>query len=1045
MLTMKIEKRIQDYIDFLDTKKYETIHNLSWQFVKEDRTRREPPEDLQWSDITLPHPYGEEFTSFWFRTEVELPSSIQGRETFLYARPQSDSLVFLNGKAAGALNLHHERIRIAGKTESYDKIKIHIESYGGHYYPGCHPSEGQTVVFTIQKTIPDYPNHFLNGELQVKRENIYNLYYDARTLFETASILEKNSLRRAELLKALFETLIKIPQMGKIDQIEKLCTIASEKLKPLLSEKNSRTCPDVYLAGHAHIDHAWLWPIAETEKKIARTFANMCRYAKEFPDFVFLQSHPAQLESVKENYPEVFRQIKETYKNGQWEPNGGMWVEADCNIPSGESLIRQFLYGRKTTRELLDYSGDTLWLPDVFGYAAALPQILKGCGIEYFVTSKINWNDTTRFPYDKFIWEGIDGTGVKTLFIPDCHGGYNGSVTPKNLTDSWNSIQHKEIQKSYIKSVGEGDGGGGTHRSDLEMAERLNDLEGTPRVKWQKISDSLKQIFRNSPELPNWKGELYLELHRGTYTSQAKTKRFNRKLEFQLSRVEMLYAFLSLISRQSSEYPRVELNDIWKKLLTNQFHDIIPGSSIRKVFEEAEQEYEEMESELSILEQRGLKDLASCVSPDKITVYNHLGFNRKGGVRLSQLPENISGSDTCLTLVSTEKESSVLQRDTNLNGEENWFGTASVPSLGWNTFSIEKTVMEPENRFSLVENRLVTPYFTVEFSAEGGIKTLKYHNHHFDFAAENRELNTFILAEDTPIFWDAWDIDADYKCKEARGTKLISREVISLGPVLIRIRFKYSLGEESNITQDLICYADSPRIDFQTIIDWKERRSLLKTSFPLAIESDQAAGDVQFGHLIRPTHENRPEDRARFEVCAHKWMSSSDGKQTAAVLNDCKYGWDVQGSTIRLTLLKAAEAPDEIADLGKHEFTYSLLPLTDGFSATVISEEAYDLNQPLFAGSSIPDAEKFSFARSSVRGIIIETVKRSEEDDAIILRLYEAEGAAQRSEISFGLAVNKVLLTTMLEDEIEEIESLDNSIVLDFHRFEVKTLKIHFA
>jgi alpha-mannosidase len=475
------------------------------------------------------------------------------------------------------------------------------------------------------------------------------------------------------------------------------------------------------------------------------------------------------------------------------------------------------------------------------------------------------------------------------------------------LIDSWNNIQHKEIQGSYVKPVGKGDGGGGTHRSDLEIAKRLKDLEGAPRVKWQKISDSLQQIFTNSSELPNWKGELYLELHRGTYTSQARTKKFNRKLEFQLSRVEMLYGFLSLSARKNTEYPAETLDSIWKKLLTNQFHDIIPGSSIRKVYEEAEQEYGQMEQDLSLLEQKGLKTLAADTSSDKIAVYNYLGFARKGKIQLPQFPEKIG--DSGLTLVSGENESSVLQLDKAFDGTESWIGAVSVPSLGWNSFSIEKTEYPGESQFTFVENRLETPYFALEFSEEGGIKTLKCHNHPFDFVAEPQELNTFILAEDTPIFWDAWDIDVDYRCKEGRGTKLISREVVSTGPVFIKIRFQYSLGAKSHITQDLVCYAHSPRIDFRTILDWKERRSLLKTSFPLAIESNQVAGDVQFGHLIRPTHENRPEDRARFEICAHKWMASSDGKQTGAVLNDCKYGWDVQGSTIRLTLLKAAENP----------------------------------------------------------------------------------------------------------------------------------------
>ncbi len=1044
MVKMKVEKRISDYLNFLDSRKYRTVQQLSWQFVKEDKTRRTPPEDLKWSDINLPHPYGEEFTSFWFRATAVVPESIDGEDVFLYARPQSDSLVFLDGKPEGALNLHHERIRIVEKAGGGEKMEISLESYGGHYYPGCHPSEGRTVVLTLGKTIPDYPNVFLNGELQVKEEEIYDLYYNAYALYETALVLEKNSLRRATILKGLFDALINIHQLGDIDRLKTECLTASRQLKPLLEAKNGDTWQKVYITGHAHIDHAWLWPIAETDKKVARTFANMCRYAEEYPEFTFLQSQPAQLESVEKNYPEIFERIKDTFKKGQWEPNGGMWVEADCNIPSGESLIRQFMYGRKTTRKLLDYTGDCLWLPDVFGYSAALPQILKSCGIKYFVTSKINWNDTTRFPYDKFVWEGIDGTSIQTLFIPDSPGGYNGSATPANINESWCNIQHKEVQKSFIKSIGEGDGGGGTHRSDLEMARRLTDLEGTSRVEWKNLSDSLEDIFDNYRELPKWKGELYLELHRGTYTSQARTKRYNRKLEFQLSRVEMLYSLISILKTGSLSYPEEQLDRLWKNLLTHQFHDIIPGSSINVVYQDAEKEYSNMEKELLLLEKEAMGSLSESGSPEMVTVFNHLGFNRKGVFKIEDNSNSfIAGNRYKLSTLNNEPVS--IQQDTDMDGNRQWLCAENIPSFGWRSFSVEKSGKSGISPFSMREDILETPYYTMKFSPEGGISSLKFKDYHFEYVAESSELNTFILAEDTPIFWDAWDIDADYRCKEKRGTRLLGSEVISTGPVLIRIRNSYSLGEKSKITQDFICYADSPRIDFETRIEWYERRNLLKVSFPLAIQSNEAVGNIQFGHISRPTHDNKPEDRARFEVCAQKWMAISDGKQTAAVLNDCKYGWDVQDGAIRLTLLKAPEAPDEKADYGNQEFTYSFLPSKSGFSAPEINREANDLNQPLLAYFGVNPAEnEFSLLSLSTSGISAETVKQSEDGNGTVIRFFEAEGAAQLCDLSLYRDVESVELVSMLEDEIEELEASGNTVSLKFHPFEIKTLKIRF-
>ena len=517
MLIPKVENRIRQYLELLERNKYESLLALDIEYFKTRETFRLPPDKVSWTAVSLPFPYGEEWTCYWWRTSFALPQKAAGRAVFLEAKPRADTLVFIDGLPCGALNPVHEKILLDKSGEAGRRYTVHMESYAGHKYPGEHPSKPDRVILTLGLQIPDYPNLFESASLIAKNEAIYGLYYDALVLFDLAISLDEHSLRRARILRGLYDAFASLRFEARMPELENQAATAAKAVAPLLAARNGDSAPAVHLVGHAHIDHAWLWPIAETERKAARTFATMARYAAEFPEFVFIQSQSAQLEIVEREYPAVFAAVKTAYAAGQWEPNGGMWVEADCNLPAGESFVRQFLVGKAATRRMLGYEGDTLWLPDVFGYSAALPQILKGCEIEYFVTSKINWNDTTRFPYDSFVWRGIDGSGIKTHFITMRTDGYNGAVSPSRLLEAWRHVQHKEVQESVISSIGEGDGGGGTKRSDLECARRLADLEGAPKAGWRKASVALGEIFARAEDLPEWKGELYLELLDGLH------------------------------------------------------------------------------------------------------------------------------------------------------------------------------------------------------------------------------------------------------------------------------------------------------------------------------------------------------------------------------------------------------------------------------------------------------------------------------------------------------------------------------------------------
>jgi len=1060
MLIPKIEQRIEQYLNHLEENAYRKITSLEFEIHEAGKTYRSPPENVEWRKIEAPAPWGKEWTCFWFRAKYRAPSAgdlTNGGGLFLSVTPNADSFAFIDGKPAGAFNMYHNKIRI--DADGKDHI-LHVESYSGHFYGGCGPFEGPSVIINIGKTISDFPNMFEGGALLERIPVIHSLFYDICALFETAKIADENSLRKAKILRGLSEALAGISFNAHGDELEKQAAVASRMLAPLLALKNSASTPAVHLIGHAHIDHAWLWHIDETERKVGRTFANMLRFIKEYPEFIFIQSQPCQLEIVKNEYPEVFADIQEAYKNGNWEPNGGMWIEADCNVTSGESLVRQFLVGKKINRELLGYEADTLWLPDVFGYAAALPQILDGCRIKYFVTSKINWNDTTRFPYETFIWRGIDGTGVKTHFLSTRGpgAGYNGRVVPEELAAVWNSVQHKELQSACVKSIGEGDGGGGTLRADLEMARRLGDLEGAPRSAWKTVSAALGEIFAENAEgyLPEWRGELYLELHRGTYTTQSRTKRNNRLLEFALRKAEFLCAFAALengLGSGGDKYPREALLDCWKRTLTYQFHDIIPGSSIGRVYTEAEEDSSKILAQLAEISNEAKSCLIGVNNGESgsdlpgqmdVFVFNDLSWERKSCVRIH---EEMAGAATALQ--GPNDETYPIQRYTDIDGNGRAVYTPKTPSLGWTRYTTIAGNFDGKSPFVWQDNILETPLYKMTLDTAGRITSMFDKRQNREMVAPGGAFNAIITAEDVPVFWDAWDIDADWTKHIKQETRLISMEVVADGPVCFRLRLFYKIGDACSwLVQDMVCYADDPRIDFETKVFWQEKWRLLKVEFDTVVDTPRVRCEVQYGHIWRNTHRNLMQDRAMFEICAHKWISLEEEGGGIALLNDCKYGHDVEGGRMRLSLLRSPIAPDPKADQGMHYFTYSILPFVGSFGNSGVIRSAYELNSPATAivgtcGISGGTAKK-SLCTVDGNAIIVECIKVPENGNCgeLILRLYESLGGKCRTALRFARELRYAAETDMLEDNPKALSIQGGTLELEFRPFEIKTVRV---
>ncbi|MDR0731866.1 MAG: glycosyl hydrolase-related protein, partial [Treponema sp.] len=1101
------EHRVSQYLGFLKSLRYREIAALDFEALATEETFRSPaalPAE-PWEKVSNPWGYGRPWTCYWFRSSFTIPRR-GGADYPLYLRilPNADSLLFLDGKPAGAFNPVHKKVKIPQGMTDGGTHTLHLEAYSGHPYPGCHPFEGKKVLLTLQHQIDGYPCVFQGGALLERVEPVYSLYYDTACLFDLAKILPANSLRKARILKGLYDALTGIHYDSSGKTLEDEAARAARRIAPLLEAVNGSTTPRIHLIGHAHIDHAWLWHIGETERKAARTYINMVRLAEEYPDFVFIQSQPAQLEIIKNEYPDIFAAVRKAYENGNWEPNGGMWVEADCNLSGGESLIRQFLVGKRANREMLGCEADTLWLPDVFGYAAALPQILAGCGIKYFVTSKINWNDTTRFPYDTFIWRGIDGTGIKTHYISSRMRGYNGKVGPEFLAELWDQIQHKEIQSEAINAVGEGDGGGGTARGDLEMARRLGNLEGAPRAAWNKVSSALDSIFGPDGEIdwPQWRGELYLELHRGTYTTQARTKRYNRRLEFALRHTEAFRAIFSM--EDWLDYPHGELLETWKALLTNQFHDIIPGSSINRVYREAEAAYRRIEESLDglvrPLQQKihGAFRAGGGTGPEPaLTLFNDLSWKREGPVFV---PASVLGAE--LKALRSAGGSFPLQYFENIDGEKTAVFFPVLPALGWTHFTgTEKTTDAAP--FEYGEEALETPFYRIRFDRAGAIESIRDKDQNRELVCAGGRFNYFVSAQDVPIVWEAWDIDADWTRYLEEETRLQSTGIVTLGTECCILRRSYRIGMASNLTQDMIVYARNRRIDFVTRVDWHEKRRLLKVCFDSAIDSPQVRCEVQYGHLLRNTHQNLPQDRAMFEVCAHKWISLEEAGSGLALLNDCKYGHDINGNRIRLTLLRSPTAPDEEADQGEQCFTYALFPFEGPFAQSAVIRAAYELNAPaawqgndcegkVLPGNTLPgdtlpgdtlqgghpeagnppgggmalsaEAEAamrsdFSLLAIDNPAIILESLKAPEPPlgstggngaSTLVLRLYESTGAHAGVTLRFAPGHDDEGLlaeaweTDMLERKKTGLEYLGNTLRLEFRPFEIKTILATF-
>jgi len=986
---------------------------------------RELPKGVQWKPAIKGERWGGDWRTRWFKASFSMPKSLAGKKVFLMAKTGApESLALVDGEFKGVLGgndvdngaCKHIAICLALKAIGGKRHEIALEAYAGHSFPGTQPDDAPRKV-TPSSCLYD------GIEIASEREEASAFVFDLMAARQTMEALGDESLRKHEIAKELETVFSIVPAMpSELEEAEWLPPMreAHARIKRILcpsGKKTKTSLPKMGLIGHSHLDTAWLWTVEETTRKCARTFSSVLNLMEQYPEFVFLQSAPYHADVTRKEYPSIFKAIKRRVAEGRWEPNGAMWVEPDCNVPSGEAFVRQLLYGQLATREMFGYTSDTLWLPDVFGYSGALPQILLKAGVKFFCTTKMAWGEV-KFPYDSFFWEGIDGSSVlshlhKIHFIPD----------PKTLSGFWNAVQHKDAQSSVLCPFGFGDGGGGPHADMLEAARRSMQGEDLFKAEYASVTSFMEGLEENSERLPAWSGELYLSAHRGTLTSIAKTKRLNRKLEFALRDAEILS---SLAWLDGSPYPKEELDSAWKTLLLNQFHDILPGSSIAEVNDKAGKELAETLENVESLSKRAAKAVSGKAGGSAISAFNTLGWERKG-IELVRLPEG----------AKPEKES--MQSFESLDGKRKAFiDLQPLPALSGATISGAKRKSNGgKSPFKHAERSVETPFLKISFDAKGRIVSCLDKSSGREAVRPGGAFNKLLLAEDVPAAWDNWDVNEDLKLKEREEARLVSRKIASEGPFALCLRSEWKIGRNSTLWQDMAFYADSPRIDFLSKIDWQERHAFLRTAFDIDLVSDAARYEIQYGHLERPRHSNLKEDRAKFETAVHKWMDVSEASFGIALLNDCKYGANANRERMTLSLMKSGTHPDPRGDAGVHLFSYSLL--LHGAFGSEIARKAYEFNSPLLTFPGELKAMKPLLGVDKAN-VFVECVKRAENGKGLVFRLYEASRSGSFAKLSFSAAIKSASETDLLEQNPKALKLKDGKAEVYFRPFEIKTI-----
>ncbi|MDQ0772654.1 alpha-mannosidase [Streptomyces aurantiacus] len=952
------------------------------------------------SPVAVGDRWGAPWGTSWFRVTGTVPKEWAGKTVealldlgFDENMPgfQCEGLVYRpDGTPVKGLNPRNQWVRIGAPAEGGEEVRLHIEAASNPVILDYHPF--QPTQLGDKETAGDEPQYKLaRMDLAVLDETVWQLVIDLEVLGELMAELPVESARRWDILRAVEKALDAVD----LQDVGATAGAARSRLEAVLSAPAVPSAHRISAVGHAHIDSAWLWPLRETVRKVARTTSNMTALLEDEPDFVFAMSQAQQWAWVKEHRPEVWAKVKKAVADGRFVPTGGMWVESDTNMPGSEAMARQFVHGKRFFIDEFGVDNDEAWLPDTFGFAAGLPQIIKAAGSKWLLTQKISWSQTNKFPHHTFQWEGIDGTRIFTHFPPV--DTYNCAMKGSEIAHAANNFKDKGVARHSLAPTGWGDGGGGTTREMVAKAARLRDLEGSATVVWEAPEKFFEKAEAEYPNAPVWVGELYLELHRATLTSQAKTKQGNRRSEHLLREAELWAATAAV--RAGFSYPHEKLDRLWKTVLLHQFHDILPGSSIAWVHREAQKTYDTVAEELTGIIGAAQRALAG----DGTTP---LTFN--------SAPHTRDGVPA---------------------------GGARTPAVGGECTLVPRT----DGGYTIDNGRL-----RIEIDERGLVVSA------FDLAADRETLapgeaaNLLQIHPDFPNMWDAWDVDEFYR---NTVTDLVEADEVTPGEDGVSVRVVRTFGA-SKVTQVLSLAPGEWRLDIDTEVDWHETEKFLKLSFPLDVHAERYASETQFGHFFRPTHTNTSWEAAKFEACNHRFVHLEEPGWGVAVVNDSTYGHDVTRTvrgdggtttTVRVSLLRAPRFPDPETDQGVHRFRHALVP---GAAIGDAVREGWRINLPerKVVGGASEVAPLVTVAQDAV---VVTAVKLADDDSGdVVVRFHESRGGRSRATLTAGFDVEAVTVTDLLERPLADAvapERDGNRLTLKLRPFELVTLRLKRA
>ena len=975
-----------------------------------------------WKEIKIGDEWAGNGEFAWFKMNFTVPKEFDGKTLVGLFRFGTagwlggEGCLFINGTPYQGVDPNHQEVILAEKAKAGQKFEL--------------------VAECVSTTVWQNVRHKVKleqADIAVLNHEVKDYFYDLNFFTNLASALPAGSRRRSTIIYTGNKSVDAFEfEAASFDGLSKTAQKAASILKPLYKAPAEASSLEFACNGHSHIDVAWLWPYAETIRKCSRTFSTVMRLMDEYPFYLFTQSQAQLYEFTKDNYPKLYEEIKKRVKDRRFEPQGSMWVEADCNICSGESLVRQITLGKGYFLDEFGIETDVLWLPDVFGYSAALPQILKKAGIDYFMTIKISWSQFNKFPYSTFWWEGIDGTRVMAHFMPS--NDYNARIDPGQLRTSAEDYREKDRSDIALYSYGYGDGGGGPAKEHLEHLKRAANLEGLPKCTPMWVADFVKQLTKRSENLPSWVGELYLEFHRGTYTTQGRNKRANRKSELLLRDAEMAAGLAWMTS--GAQYPTDKIIRAWKLICKNQFHDVIPGTSVTDVYKDTAVDYKEISGIGETIRTSGLDRIGGKAGKGE----NVLVFNSLSWERTDPLQVKVTGKAADFH-AETSDGKQLPSQASKADPSVLWVEPGRIPGIGITALKLVKGKPKTPSQIKISPTGMENDFYRIKLDRQGQLTSIYDKRRKREVLPKDAKANVLQLFEDKPLSWDAWDIEFFYRDKGRDITEVAEIAVEEVGPVrgALKIRRKFGASE---IEQRIVLWSSSPRIDFETRVDWHESQKMLKVAFPTDVYASSARFDIQFGSVERPTHWNTSWDFARLEVAAQKWVDMSQADRGVSLLNDCKYGHDVHENVLRLTLLRAPTTPDPTADRGEHFFTYSLLPHEGDWRLGETVRRAYELNVPMVAWQSDGKGRGIGLLGVDAPNVIIETVKKADREDALIVRMYECLGMDAEFALKAGFPVKKASECDLLERDLRDLDVKKDVIQLSMKPFELKTVKL---